>query len=321
MLMAEIAPVEGFFELPQAERALLVRAAPLFDPATPLAAHAAELRALLYAGNDFFNIVGAVHLAIHAVDDMQATAPVLRELWADAPASGKLWMLLGFSVLLPDTPTGWAPLLEELTEAFFRDHPAVAYRDAPGILQPFDILLLPLGLAYGKLGGSMPLFELMLQDGLLRDDRRQVERVVAGLAPVGFYFPEPTLKILGEVLAAMGEALPLAIVPTLATMRVLHLDAVDVFMAREGLSEELQRRVAAAADAELVRRYIYSLGLYNQVVHSCLFYPRMRRQMAMAAMEMLARAKAPHEFVGAYTATVFRMLREAGFRLSEWTLP
>jgi hypothetical protein len=90
-------------------------------------------------------------------------------------------------------------------------------------------------------------------------------------------------------------------------------------MSRVGLSHEMQRQVAAAADTELVRRYIYWLGLYNQVVHSCVFYPKMRRQMAMGAMDMLARARSPQDFIAAYTATVFRMLREAGFRLSEWT--
>jgi hypothetical protein len=321
MLLAELVPVEPFFELPFEERAILMRAAPLFDPATPLAPHMDDLRQLLASENDFFNILGGAYVAIHAFDNLAATEPVLRALWAAAPPQGRLWLLLGFGVLLPDTPAAWAPLVEGLTEALFRELPGLAYGDEPSLLQQFDILLLPLGLAYGKLGGSMPLFELMLQDGLLRDDMRQVERVVAGLAPVGFYYPEPVLRLLGDVLAGMDGELPAGLAPTLATMRTLHLDAVDVFMARAGISDEVQRRVAAAADTELVRRYIYWLGLYNQVVHSCLYYPRMRRQMAMAAMEMLARARAPHEFIGAYTATVFRMLREAGFRLSEWTLP
>jgi hypothetical protein len=90
-------------------------------------------------------------------------------------------------------------------------------------------------------------------------------------------------------------------------------------MGRAGLSDEVQRQVAAAADTELVRRYIYWLGMYNQVVHSCIYYPKIRRQMAMSAMEMLASARQPSEVIAAYTANVFRMLREAGFRLSEWT--
>ncbi|GAB4434438.1 MAG: hypothetical protein OHK0015_24190 [Chloroflexi bacterium OHK40] len=321
MMLAEIVPVEPFFALPHEQRAVLVRAAPLFDPSTPLAPYLADLEALLRAEHEVFPLVGAAHCAIHAFANPSGTAPVIRELFRRLPPRGRLWLLLGFSVLLPQTPAAWAPLVEELTEALFRDHPDLVYGAAPSVLQSFDILLLPLGLVYGKLGQTMPLIELLLQDGLLRDDRRQVERVVAGLAAVGFYFPEPTLRLLGEVVAATGNSLPAAMVSTLATIRTLHLDAVDVFMARVGLSDELQRRVAASADTELVRRYIYWLGLYNQVVHSCLFYPRMRRQMAMGAMEMLARARAPQEFIGAYTATVFRMLREAGFNLSEWTLP
>jgi hypothetical protein len=321
MMLAEIVPVEPFFELPQEQRAILVRAAPLFDPATPLRAHTAELEALLSAENDFFNIVGAAHIGIHAAHDAEGTAPLIRELYQRVPPAGRLWLLLGFSVLLPQTPPAWAPLVEELTESIFRDHPEIAFGEASSVIQQFDILLLPLGLAYGKRGGSMPLLELMLQDGLLRDDRRLVERVVAGLGVVGFYYPEPVFRLLDDMVVAVGDDPPAALIPTLATMRTLHQDAVDVFMAQASLSEELQRRVVAAADTELVRRYIYWLGLYNQVVHSCLYYPKMRRQMAMGAMEMLARARAPQEFIGAYTATVFRMLREAGFNLIEWTLP
>jgi len=320
ILMAEVAPVEQFFALPAAERALLVRAAPLFEPAVPLASLRPELEALLRSENLIFSLTGMAQIAIHAAHDLPAAEPLLRELFDGLDGAGRLKLLLSFSVLLPGTPPAWAPLLEGLTERMFAGHPGVVYGEEPSLLQQLgDLLLLPLGLAYGKVGQTMPLFELMLQDGLLRDDRRQVERVVAGLAAVGFYHPTPVLRLLGDVLTAAPEAPPAALVATLATIRTLHQDAVDVLIARHGLGDALQREVAAAADAELVRRFIYWLGLYNQVVHSCLFYPKMRRQMAMGAMEMLAGARAPQEFIGAYTATVFRMLREAGFRLSEWT--
>jgi hypothetical protein len=322
MLMAEVVPVEQFFALPPAERAILMRVAPLFDPATPLISYQAELESLLRSPNLFFNLVATAQIAIHAAADLPRTEPVLQALFARLPGEGRLWLLISFCVLLPNTPPTWAPLVEQLTERIFVEHPDLVYGETPSILQRVsDLLLLPLGLVYGKLGQTMPLIELMLQDGLLRGDPRLVERVVAGLGAVGFYYPEQVLKLLERVISADAEHLPVSLAPTLATMRTLHLDAVDVFMARHGLSDELQRHVAAAADTELVRRYIYWLGLYNQVVHSCLYYPRMRRQMAMAAMEMLARAKGPQEFIGVYTANVFRMLREAGFRLSEWTLP
>ena len=247
---------------------------------------------------------------------------MIRALFARLPGEERLWLLLSFSVRLPTTPPAWAPLIEWLTEQLFSEHPALVYGETPSILQRLaDLLLLPLGLVYGKVGQTMPLIELMLQDGLLRGDERLIERVVAGLAAVGFYYPEPVLRLLGDTLIAREGQAPAALVPTLATMRTMHLDAVDVFMARHNLSDEVQRRVAAASDVELVRRFIDWLGLYNQVVHSCLYYPKMRRQMAMALMAMVARAKTPQEVIGAYTATAFRMLREAGFKLSEWTTP
>ncbi|NTU84299.1 MAG: hypothetical protein HGA45_33885, partial [Chloroflexales bacterium] len=322
VLMAEVVPVEQFFALPPEERAILVRVAPLFDPVTPLAAYAGELETLLRAENIFFNLVAICQIAIHAAADLPAAEPVIRALFERLPGEGRLWLLLSFSVRLPTTPPAWAPLVEWLTERIFTEHPAIVYGETPSILQRLaDVLLLPLGLAYGKLGQTMPLIELMLQDGLMRGDERLVERVVAGLAAVGFYYPEPVFRLLGDTLTAREGRAPVALVPTLATIRTMHLDAVDVFMARYGLSDELQRRVAAAADVELVRRYIDWLGLYNQVVHTCMHYPKMRRQMAMALMEMVARAKTPQEVIGAYTATAFRMLREAGFKLSEWTTP
>ena len=322
VLLAEVVPIEQFFALPQEERAILLRVTPLFDPATPLIAYAGELETLLRAENIFFKLVAITQIAIHAAANLATAEPVIRALFARLPGEERLWLLLSFSVRLPTTPPAWAPLIEWLTEQLFSEHPALVYGETPSILQRLaDLLLLPLGLVYGKVGQTMPLIELMLQDGLLRGDERLIERVVAGLAAVGFYYPEPVLRLLGDTLIAREGQAPAALVPTLATMRTMHLDAVDVFMARHNLSDEVQRRVAAASDVELVRRFIDWLGLYNQVVHSCLYYPKMRRQMAMALMAMVARAKTPQEVIGAYTATAFRMLREAGFKLSEWTTP
>jgi hypothetical protein len=321
MLMAEVAPVEEFFALSAEERAILPRVARLFDPATPLGAHLADLERLLRSPNLFFSLVGIAQLAIHAIADFPAAEPLIRDLFERLDGRGRIWVLLSFSVLLPRTPPGWASLIEQITERLFTEHTDLVYGEAPSQLQQLDdILLLPLGLAYGKLGQTMPLIELLLQDALLRGDRRQLERVVAGLGGVGFYYPEPALRLLGDLATAQPDELPVSLAGTLSTIRLLHQDAVDTFMARHHLSEGLQRMVAAAADPELVRRYIYWLGLYNQVVHSCLYYPKMREQMAMGAMSMLASARTPAEFIGSYTATVFRMLREAGFRLSEWTV-
>lgn len=322
MMMAEVVPVEQFFALSKAERQILLRAVPLFDPAAPLDGHLDTFEALLRHQSLFCNLVGIALLPIHAAADFTAAEPFIRALFARLDGPGRLWVLISFCVMLKRTPPAWAPLLEEFTEQLFRKHPDIIYGETTSLLQQLDVLLLPLGLAYGKVGQTMPVIELLLQDGLLRGDQRQIDRCVAGLAAVGFYYPEPTFRLLGEMLANLEPSeLPPSLVPTLATIRTLHLDAADVFMNQAGLSDDLQRRVAAAADTELVRRYIYWLGHYNHVVHSSIHHPKMRRQLAMSAVEALAVAEKPSQVIGEYTLTLFRMLREAGFRLSEWTTP
>ena len=48
-------------------------------------------------------------IGIHAAHDIAEVAPLVRDLYRRVPAAGRLWLLLGFSVLLPDTPAAWAP--------------------------------------------------------------------------------------------------------------------------------------------------------------------------------------------------------------------
>ncbi|NJM07624.1 UbiA family prenyltransferase, partial [Candidatus Gracilibacteria bacterium] len=322
MMLAEIVPIDAFFALSADERAILSRVAPYFDPAQPLRQIEADLERLLRHRNTFMSLVGAALIGIHASANFDSTEPVLNALVDRLDGAGRLWTLLSFCVLLPQTPLSWAPFLETLTERLFAEHADLVYGEHSSLLDQFDVLLLPLALAYGKIGQTMPLYELLVQDGLLRDDRRQLARCVAGLGAVGFYYPDAAFALLEPIMQSLDPyQWPATLTRTLATIRTLHLDAVDVFLSRVEAGDELRRRVAAAADTELVRRYIYWLGLYNNVIHSSINYPKMRQQMAMSALYILADARKPQDFVATYTLGVFRMLREAGFKLVNWTLP
>ncbi|NTW98044.1 MAG: ATP-binding protein, partial [Oscillochloris sp.] len=104
IMLAEVMPVDQFFALSTEERALLVRAAPLFDPATPLAAHMQTMDALLRGENIVFNLVGAAQLAIHAAENFPAAEPHIRDLFERLPGPGRLWVLLSFALLVPSTP-------------------------------------------------------------------------------------------------------------------------------------------------------------------------------------------------------------------------
>jgi serine/threonine protein kinase len=321
VLLSELMPAERFFALPLERRALLKRIAAFLDPDSDIGAARAVLEELLGAEAIFFNIAGALALAVHAWRYPEKTARLLRELFERLPGDGRVWVLLSLCVLQPDTPPAWTGLLEEWTARLFAENPAQVYGGS-GLLGLLDILLLPLGLAYAKQQPAMPLFEQLIQDGLLRSDWRQVERVIAGLGAVGFYKPRSVFETLRAALPDLGDTrVRGALVRPLATMRLLHLDEVDIFLGQIGADEQFQRQVAAATDMDQIRRYIYWLGLYNNAVHQSLFYPRMRRQLAAGGLMLLAESSSPQDFTARYAAVAIRMLRESGFRLEEWTKP
>jgi len=321
-LFTDLAPAERFFDLPAEERETFKRVVPLVDPQADLESAQDDMAALLRSDMVLFNYLAALVLAIHGYHDFEATEPLLRRLFDELEVNGRLWEILGFAVLLPGTPPGWVGLLETFTRRLIEQHPAIFYGEEQGVLAQFDILLVPLGLAYGKRGPSMPHFEALIQEGLSRGDRRQVARCLAGLGPVGFYYPDAVFHTLRAAIPDFTDPdLQAALVPPLATMRTLHFDAVDVFLQQIGADEAFQRSISAAADVELVQRHIYTLGLHNNAVHQALFYPKMRRHILIGGLNALADARSPQDFIATYTPIPIRMVREAGFRLSEWTLP
>jgi hypothetical protein len=320
--ITEVMPDEHFFNLPAEDKTCFKRVIPLVDPEVDLHSAAGDLAALLRSDMVIFNVLAILVLAIHAYHDFETTKPLLQSLFEDLGTHGRQWELFGFAVLLPDTPPAWVELLEEFTRRLIEEHPEVFYGEELDFLAQFDTVLMPLGLAYGKCGPSMPYFEALIGDGLRDGNQRQVERCLAGLGPVGFYYPEATFHTLRVAIPNFGDTdLQASLVRPLATMRTLHLDAVDIFLRQVGAEKAFQRSVSIATNVELVRRYIYTLGMYNNAVHQALFYPKMRRQILIGGLNALADAHSPQDFIANYTPVPIRMAREAGYRLSEWTLP
>jgi hypothetical protein len=322
MLLAELESPDRFFHLPAEERQRLARLTPLLDPRAELAAAEAQLLDMLRSDVHVFRGAATLVMAVHACADLPAVEGLCRRLFEALDARGRLWLLAGFTVLLPGTPSGWVPLLEELTGRVL-DEEGELPSSRGGLLQVADILFAPLGLAYGKRGQGMPRLEAWLADGIARGQEARTARLVAGLGLVGFYQPGPVLAALQPHLPSLLAREPgrVALVRALATMRTLHFDLVDTFLVQAGVDEGVRRQMAVAADAELVNRFVSLLGYYNNVVHYCLSYPRMRRGLAVFALEYLAQARSANDFVVAYAEQTIRMAREAGFRLLEWTRP
>jgi hypothetical protein len=287
------------------------------DPARPISNAREDVKDLLERDVPFFNGAAAFVLAVHACADFPAVEPLHRELFAELTPHGRLWQLLGFAVLLPDTPPAWKELLEDFTRRILDEH-----RDPLQDETAADLLCVPLGLAYGKRGEPMRLYDEWLRDGLARGDAAQVRQVLVGLGPVGFYFPDVVFATLRPLVADLVRGPhQQELSTTLAIIRTLHFDAVDGFLAQSGVEEAFRRRVSVAADVALVHGHIQLLGFYNNAVHLSLHYPRMRRVLSAGALALMAEAETSRDFVRQYTKDVFQLARETGFHILEWTRP
>jgi hypothetical protein len=319
-LLVELQDPARFFTAPAEDKARFRRIVSLIDPAADPRPLEGDIKALLHADVLLFRFTTAVALGVHAYRDFPAVRPLLLRLFDQAEGDARLWELLSFAVLLPDTPADWTPLLEQLTARLVREDPAtvLAGVDAGG---SFDFAFLPLGLAYGKRGGSMPQFETLLRESLGSRDLALVSRIVKGLGVVGFYYPQSVFRTLEHFLTDLREPeLIDSLVAALAVIRVLHFDPVDLFLRQEGL-EHLQAQISALAEVELVRRYVAWIGFVNNSVHLTLHYPKMRRHLLVHALETLADCRDAGEFLRRHTPEQLTMLFEADFELARWTLP
>lgn len=313
---------EAFFDLPAGDREILVELAGLLDPQAEMGAAEELVGRALASEVGVFRGTAALVCAVHAHAHFPEMEPMLRRLFEGLDGRGRVWLMAGFSVLLPTTPAAWIPLLEDFTRRFLDEHPDLV-GERPGLLGTLDVVFLPLGLAYGKRGEGMPLFQELISAGPGADQDAAVARVISGLGPVGFYHPRPVLELLRSEWNAVTSppACEEELVTSLGTMRTLHVDRVDGLLAKSGAEPGLQRRVAAAADVDLVHRFVHLLGYFNNAVHYCLYYPRMRRDLGVFALELLAEASTPNDFIVGYTERAIGKARAAEFRLLEWTLP
>lgn len=318
----ELATLEHFVRLAEDERARLKRVLYLLEPGSDLKPAAADLHHLLVSETPFFNVVAGLALASHAYRDFAATVPLLQQLFEELNAHGRLWLLQSFAVLLQDTPPAWIELLETFTRRLVAENPDTFYQEQKGFLAHFDIELMPLGLAYGKQGLTMPYFEELIRQHVAAGNWPHVKRCLAGLGPVGFYYPQAILTTLQAAIPDFNDPrLQEALVPPLSMMRLLHLDEVDIFLQQIGTDETFKRRVVAAASLEALSRYIYRLGVYNHSIRAAAYSPKIRRNFIMGGFEVLIDTSDPQQYIAYYTATAVRMAREAGYRLIEWTMP
>jgi hypothetical protein len=322
-LLDELQDPRRFFASSAEERSRFSRVAALCEPDDEIDGKEVEADLAALFGSDVMlhTILAALVVAIHSSADLKMTEPLVRRLWQRLDGHGRLWLLQAFSVPLPETPKAWLPLLEDLTGELIANDRGTFLTNDGGRLQGFDIALLPLGLAYGKSGTPMTLIGNLLGAGgaTAAPDLDVTRRVIRGLASIGIFYPGPVLQILGPLTGGSMDSIQTDLAVTLGTIRVLHLDLVDVHLLETEAPAAFRDAVAREAQFERARPYVTWIGIYNNAVHEALHYPDMRRQLLIAGLRHLAEARTPAEFVRRYSPIPFRMLRESDYDPLAWT--
>lgn len=318
-------PTEIFRQQPE-ERARFLRMVPLVDPGEHIDSERQlhDLKELLESTILPHRILAAMIVAIHATADPKGTEPLLNDMRSKLSGAGLLWAILAHAVPLASTPDQWVGQLEWMTARLTEHHRTTFMGEDGGVLSRFNIALLPLGLAYGKRGHEMRLFVEMLDRGLRADEDLAV-RTIRGLAAVGVYFPHAvfeTLRIAVDALEGRWTKrteIVDALVETLAEIRTLHFDAVDLFLQDVRAPDAIRDRISIQESSQLVSRCIRWLGYYNNAVHQSLNYPMMRDALVIGALDALGNARTPSDFTRAYTPTVLNLLAKTDFELIRWT--
>ena len=218
----------------------------------------------------FPNTVGILAVATHYFRHPDTFGVLIPTLFDRLPASGRLWLILAFTLTLPyGLPADRINLLEDLTERFVRENRDVFFEDPWGLYQDFEIPLLPLGLAYCQENiVDLPLYRELLESAMETGDAELFDRMIRGLSSVGHFHPEAVLDFIASfegpgVPDQPSEALRIL----LASIGAVHPGAVDRFCLRVGYGEAAKRAIRVRAEPELVRRYIEWVANYNLCVY------------------------------------------------------
>jgi hypothetical protein len=317
-------PAAIFRQQPQ-ERARFLRMVSFVQPAAGLDSPEIrrDLKDLLESTILPHRILAALIIAIHATTDPMATQQLVQELRPKLSAQGLLWALLAHAVPLPTTPDEWVGQLESMTSELAERHRATFMGQDGGILTQFDIALLPLGLAYGKRGHKMVFFNKVLEEKASEDLALTV-RTIRGLAPLGVYFPHAvfeTLRLCTDSFhgrRTTDTRIADALIDTLAAMRALHFDAVDLFLQDVRAPDAIRDKVSRQESSQIVSRCVRWLGFFNNAVHESINYPIMRDALVIDALNALGKARRPSDFTRAYTTKVLKLLEETNFELIRW---
>jgi hypothetical protein len=183
-----------------------------------------------------------------------------------------------------------------------------------------NVLLLPIGLAYGKANSRMHCLEQLRDSAVSDGNFHSLSAFISGVAAIGIYYPTEVLSILqGVVNTAHEPIVQNALIDALGLIRAVHPEEADAFVNQFSQAKLLQSQVVAGSEVSRVRNYVRVVGAFNNSVHLSVYYPIMRRVFAVGAFDLLSRSPTREAFLTDYTRAALKLFRAADFDLTRWT--
>jgi GTPase SAR1 family protein len=304
------------------EKDMLTRITPFLDPYKKgLEERLDDLKAMLGSSLALPNVLAMSVFAIHTITRFDEMAPLIMDTFDRIDGWARLWLLFGFAIPSPlETPDSYPQLIDEMTTRFMSESRNDFLEDPWNMYRVFDPVLISSGLAHFNKGDKQLTFLVdLMSKAKKKKDILLLNRCIRGLGPTGLYFPKEVLGTLELIADFENKEEHDSIVKALAMIKTLYSDEVDRFLIRIGADDDLQNKIQKNVDADLVKRYVEWLGLYNAYVYSCLKYPLIRNELAISDNGFflkIVNSTTSKEFLQSFTNTLIQFLQSHEFCLA-----
>ncbi|WP_158711640.1 hypothetical protein [Streptomyces xylophagus] len=317
---ADLQDPRAYFKGDPRNRELLSRVVPLFEPGAELVANYGLLSDIL--SSDILLIRKAGAMALGAIYCRMADLPdqetLLKQRFRELTPRARLWHLIAFCLLFP-TATDMRPFVAWQTHQLIEHDRAILVSRDSGQLSGFNLFLLPLGLACGKVGAPLDGIERVLASALETRDHALVASVTEGLGLVGFYYPRQALPLLALVCErATSKHITKELTTALGMISVLHPEDVDVVLRDTGRLD-LRGDVLAHADVGATRQLFDGVAFFSNGVNQTLRYPLMRKAFIQEPLKELVKARSTGQLASSITRNMLKLLRDHDYHLAAWT--
>lgn len=283
------------------------------DPAEPIEGNWPSIMRCLGSKHLVWRVLAAQAIAVHAMDEDQ-TVEAARDRFRSADPGQQVSLVLAFLVLLPSAPRSWLGMLEMMSYHLLEAGLTLELSKSDPILRQMDVLFVPLGLALCRVGEPLEFH----REALDSDREPEIKMLLAmSVAVVGLFYPAQALEAL-RPLAADPERQPLLGAP-LGLIAGVYPELVDDWATDMNLSRS-EFSDHDRAGASQASRYVDVVGLYSNGVHQAIHYPYMRREILSGLYESLLDHGSERDAIRDFTNRVLAALREAEYRLLNWTL-